>query len=100
MSFCLWLEMMIIMTIPCRITKLVVRYEEVKANLSAVVIIGIALKENDLREAIEGCTNQVAVFLSNYPVNKQQLDVLTSEVNISLFSLIILGKKIQPCFSN
>jgi len=44
-----------------------------------------------MREVIEGCANPVAVFLPNYPLNKQQLDVMTSEVNISLYSLIVLA---------
>ena len=34
---------------------------------------------------IENCDNPVAVFLPNYPLNKQQLDVITSEVNVYCF---------------
>ena len=43
------------------------------------------LKETALREVIENCSNPVAVFLPNYPLNKQQLDVVTSEVRTLLF---------------
>ena len=47
----------------------------------------VAVKETALREVIEGSANPVAVFLPNFPINKQQLDAVTSEVNIR-YSLI------------
>jgi len=40
------------------------------------------LKENALHEAIEGCANPVAVFLPNFPLSKQQLDIVLAEVDI------------------
>ena len=43
-------------------------------------LMSLFLKEKAIQEVIDGCANPVSVFLPNYPLNKQQLDIVTSEV--------------------
>jgi len=42
-------------------------------------------KETALHDVIKDSANPVAVFLPNYPLNKQQLDIVTSEVSVCSF---------------
>jgi len=51
--------------------------------------VSLLLKENAIQEVVEGCTNPLAVFLPNYPINKQQLDVVTSKVCVFLIVSIL-----------